>query len=207
MPASYSESDTERARAAERSSAGLDTQRLAQPPHDAAPAAPRWRNNGPALVLVAAGLLLLLSQLAGGALPWQIGIGSGEISAGMILLTIASCLLFFSFWQRIYGLLIPGCILVGLSIGVPLAALTNGVSVLWGLALGFLTILLVGRSLFKIDSIWPIFPAVALFGVGSIVAVANLPLIFAGGFVWLPLLLVGLGLFLGWGRRRAWRAP
>jgi hypothetical protein len=41
---------------------------------------------------------------------------------------------------------------------------------------------------------------VPLFGVGIIVAVANLPWLFAGGLVWLPLLLIGAGFYLGWGR-------
>lgn len=202
MHPDYSEADTEHARASERSSAGINTQRLA-PTNHSAPAAPRWRNNNAALVLVVVGMLLLAGQLWGGignAVPWLHAPGSDEITAGIILLTIASCLLFFSFWRHIYGLLIPGCILVGLSVGVPLASFTDGISVLWGLALAFVTILVVGRGLFKIDSIWPVFPAVALFAVGAIIAVVNLPLIFVGGFIWLPLLLIVLGLFLGWGR-------
>lgn len=129
--------------------------------------------------------------------------GSGEITGGLVLLTIASCFLFFAFWQRIYGLLIPGSILAGLSIGVSLATLTNGVSVLWGLALGFLSILVVGRALFNVQSPWPAIPAVILFGVGVIVAFASLPTFFGLSLVWLPLLLIGAGLFLGWGRRAA----
>jgi hypothetical protein len=34
------------------------------------------------------------------------------------------------------------------------------------------------------------------------VAVSNLPGFLAGGLVWLPLLLIALGLYLGWGRNR-----
>lgn len=204
MQTDYTEQDTERARELERSSAGIDTQRLpAAPPapesHSAptlpaAPAAPRVdrRGNLPALALVVIGGLLLLGQV----FP-----GRTEMTGGMVLLTIASCFLFFSFWKRIYGLLIPGCILAGLSVGVTFADLTDGVSVLWGLALGFVSIFLVGRTLFGVKSPWPIFPAVPLFGVGLIVAASNLPTFLAGGLVWLPLLLIALGLYLGWGRR------
>jgi hypothetical protein len=119
-----------------------------------------------------------------------------------VLLTIASCFLFFSFWRRIYGLLIPGAILAGLSVGVTFADITDGVSVLWGLAFGFLAIYFVGRALFGVRNQWPIYPAVPLFGVGVIVAVSNLPGFLAGGLVWLPLLLIALGLYLGWGRNR-----
>jgi hypothetical protein len=42
---------------------------------------------------------------------------------------------------------------------------------------------------------------VILFAVGTIVAAAHLPGLFVGGLVWMPLLLVGAGLYLGWGRR------
>jgi hypothetical protein len=202
MQYDYTERDTEQAREAERSSAGRQTHRLAALPQ-ASGALPQaggaavpvagGRNNLAALVLVALGALMLLGRFVPGRL---------EIEGGMILLTIASCFLFFAFWKRIYGLLIPGCILAGLSVGVTFADMTDGVSVLWGLSLGFLAVLFAGRTLFNVQSNWPIFPAVPLFAVGVIVAVANLPALFAGGLIWLPLLLVGAGLYLGWGRRQ-----
>lgn len=102
----------------------------------------------------------------------------------------------------LYGLLIPGSILAGLSVGVAFADMTDGISVLWGLALGFVGILLLGRALFGKQSSWPAIPAVILFAVGGIVAAANLPGLFVGGLIWL-LLLIGAGLYLGWGRRTA----
>ena len=190
---SYTDQDTARTRQAEQSSAGMPTQQLGwQPPA----AAPRMleggRNNLLALAMIAVGVLLFLGRLA----PLQV-----EFKGGMVLLTIASCFLFFSFWKRIYGLLIPGGILAGLSLGVAFADMTSGVSVLWGLALGFLVVLFGGRMLFNQRSSWPAIPAVILFGVGMIVAAANLPGIFAGALVWLPLLLIAAGLYLGWGRR------
>ena len=190
MGSHYTEQDTERARQAEQSSAGVSTQQLAYPPASAAPV-PR-RNNLAALALIAVGVLMLLGRLA----PMQF-----EFEGGMVLLTIASCFLFFSFWKRIYGLMIPGAILAGLSVGVTFADVTDGVSVLWGLALGFLSIFFLGRALFSRERAWPIIPAVILFAVGTIVAAANLPGLFVGGLVWMPLLLVGAGLYLGWGRR------
>jgi hypothetical protein len=192
MPVEYSEQDTERARQAERSSAGLATQNLGSPAASLAPArAVGGRNNLLALGMIALGMLMLLGRLPDSRL---------EFTGGMVLLTIASCFLFFAFWRRIYGLLIPGSLLAGLSLGVTFASITNGVSVLWGLALGFLAILFLGRALFNVRSNWPIFPAVPLFAVGIIVAVASLPWLFAGGLIWLPLLLIGAGLYLGWGR-------
>ena len=193
MGSNYTEQDTERARQADRSSAGLTTQQLPNmPAANAAPAA--GRNNIAALALIAIGVIMLLGRIA----PLRF-----EFEGGMVLLTIASCFLFFSFWKRIYGLMIPGAILAGLSVGVTFADVTDGVSVLWGLALGFLSIFFLGRALFKQSSAWPVIPAVILFAVGTIVAAANLPGLFVGGLVWMPLLLVGAGLYLGWGRRNA----
>jgi len=191
MSSHYTEQDTERARQAQQSSAGLTTQQLPNTPSVSA-APETGRNNIAALALIVIGVVMLLGRIA----PFQI-----EYTGGMVLLTIASCFLFFSFWKRIYGLMLPGAILAGLSVGVTFADVTDGVSVLWGLALGFLSIFFLGRALFNQTSPWPVIPAVILFAVGTIVAAANLPGLFVGGLVWMPLLLVGAGLYLGWGRR------
>lgn len=194
MGPTYTEQDTERARQAEQSSAGVPTRQLPTMPPQYAPAGVSGRNNLAALALIAIGTVMMLGRFA----PLRL-----ELTGGMVLLTIASCFLFFAFWKRIYGLMIPGSILAGLSVGVTFADITDGVSVLWGLALGFMSILFLGRALFNQRSAWPAIPAVILFAVGTIVAAANLPGLFAGGLVWLPLLLIGAGLYLGWGRRRA----
>jgi hypothetical protein len=192
MQSDYSEQDTERARTAERSSAGQRTQQFGTlPPAALASQAASGRNNLPALALIAIGALMLFGRVV----P-----GRGEFMGGAVVLTIASCFLFFAFWRRIYGLLIPGCILAGLSVGITFAWLTDGVSVLWGLALGFLAIQFVGGALFNVRNSWPIYPAVPLFALGLIVGIANTPWIFAGWLLWLPLLLIGVGLYLGWGR-------
>ena len=179
------------------SSAGLDTQRLAAPQTPGvsgmlpgALASPQRRTHHAAIVLISVGICILLSRL---------GMGQIDLAAGLVLLTIGSCFLFFAFWRRIYGLSIPGLILSGLSVGVTFAELTGGVSVLWGLSLGFLLIYILGNALFRVHSPWPVIPSVILFGVGCIAAITQLPSIFAGGLIWLPLLLVGAGLYLGWG--------
>ncbi|HEX9438676.1 MAG TPA: hypothetical protein VF909_03295 [Roseiflexaceae bacterium] len=191
MPSDYSEQDTERARQAERSSAGQPTREFGGPPPAGLARRAGGTNNLAALALIAVGVLMVLGRVV----PDR-----GEFTGGMVLLTIASCFLFFAFWRRIYGLLIPGCILAGLSAGVTFASVTSGVSVLWGLALGFVALLFLGRVLFNVRGNWPIYPAVPLFAVGVIVAVSQLPWLFAGGLVWLPLLLIGAGLYLGWAR-------
>lgn len=187
----YSEYDTEQARQAEHSSAGLATQQLQQGPVLATPAL--GRNNVPALALIGIGLLWLL----GGVGTFQL-----ELTAGMILLTIASCFLFFAFWKRIYGLLIPGCIMAGLSLGITFVNITNGASILWGLALGFLALPFLGKTLFNVDSNWAVYPAIPLFAIGVFIAFVSMPSMFAGALLWLPLMLIGAGLYLGWGRNR-----
>lgn len=190
MPTDYTDQDTERARQAERSSAGMRTQQLQMPSGAPAIAMPsQSRSSLPGALLIGLGVLLLLGRMV--TIPL-------ELEGGMVLLTIASCFLFFGLWKRIYGLIIPGSILAGLSVGVTFADLTNGVSVLWGLALGFLGIFALGQMLFHIRSQWAIYPAVPLFAVGVIIAVANLPAFLGAGLIWLPLLLIGAGLYLGW---------
>lgn len=194
MSEQYTEQDTERARQAERNSAGQQTQQLGLPSGPASyPTTAPARGNRPnmiGLVLVGLGALLLLGRMV-----------TLELEGGMVLLTIASVFYFFGFWRRIYGLIIPGSILSGLSVGVTFADLTNGVSVLWGLSLGFLAIYALGNTMFRMRSPWPVIPAVILFAVGSIVAISSLPTFLSAGMIWLPLLLVGAGLYLGWMRK------
>lgn len=194
MSEQYTEQDTERARQAERSSAGQQTQQLGLPGGVASyltttPATGN-RPNMIGLALVGLGALLLLGRMV-----------TLELEGGMVLLTIASVFYFFGFWRRIYGLIIPGSILAGLSVGVTFADLTNGVSVLWGLSLGFLAIYALGNTMFRTRSPWPVIPAVILFAVGTLVAISSLPTFLSAGMIWLPLLLVGAGLYLGWMRK------
>jgi hypothetical protein len=190
QPTDYSDADTERVRRAEESSAGMATQQLTMPATGGTLAPARPNNLG--LVLIGLGVVLLLGRLI--TLPV-------DFTAGMVLLTIGSVFYFFGLWKRIYGLIIPASILSGLSVGVTFAAVTNGVSVLWGLALGFLAIYLLGSALFRMRSSWPMIPAMILFGVGVIVAITSLPSFFAAGLVWAPLLLIGAGLYLGFMRK------
>ena len=58
----------------------------------------------------------------------------------------------FAFAKRVFGLLIPGSILAGLAVGIPFDDLTNGASVVWGLALAFFAIAVLGRSMFRVNS-------------------------------------------------------
>lgn len=208
MKPEYSDYDTEQVRRAEFSSEGKQTQQLHNPeairyytPTNQGQAAqtsqpfstPTNSNNLLAIVLIVIGATLFFRNM----LPSE-----GEVTAGMILLTISSPFLFFAFWKNIYGLLIPGSILAGLSVGVTFASLTNGASVLFGLALGFATVFFAGNIWFQNKSPWPLIPAAILFAVGSIIAIASVPFI-GGIFAIFPILLIVAGLYLGWRSRIA----
>ncbi|MBA3945222.1 MAG: hypothetical protein H0X37_11740 [Herpetosiphonaceae bacterium] len=175
----------ERVEQTAQSSAGLPTRHLLSPDRTNLPAL-SWQHSRNGLALIIFAFLLMIPRL----------VNTGHLRAGLILLTISSCFMFFALWQRLYPFLIPACILLGLSIGVPLAALTGGVSVLWGLALGFLAILFLGRTFFNVQVPWPVYPAVPLFGVGMIIAVARLPLTLSNSSIWAALLVLGAGLCL-----------
>jgi hypothetical protein len=205
------DSDPEAPWRTDDSSAGAQTRYLDPAPAGHLSAATRRRNTLIAYALLGIGVIMLLGRLmlwSGGPpmppmspMPSLFRGPTIDIVPGMILFTIASVFLFFAFWRRMYPLIIPGFILVGLSAGVTLVDLTGGVSVLWGLALGFVAIYLVGNALWRIRQPWPLFPAAILFAVGTIVAMTQLPAFFATGLLWLPLVLIGAGLYLGWMRR------
>lgn len=186
----YTDEDTARARQQGFSSAGMPTHPLDQSPPPAVQRAER-RNDLLALALIAVGIVALLGRFV----P-----ASEDLTGGLVVFTIGSCFLFFAFWNRLYGLLIPGCILGGLGLGIPLAEITDGVSVLWGLALGFFAILFLGRAVLHVRHTWPVYPAVILFALGVMVAMSNLPAFFSVGLIWLPVLLIGAGIYLGWRR-------
>ena len=205
MQTDYTDDQTARVREIEGSSAGHQTQPLSLPPGYSATRSGSGSFSPISLTLILLGgcmlVTYLLTALSGNAgLPTLPLPDAGQMQAGLILLTIGSCFLFFAFWRRIYPFLIPGCILAGLSIGVPFAALTHGVSVLWGLSLAFLGVFLISRLLFRIQAtwtIWPIFPTVILFAVGVIIAITTAPTLLRGGIALLPPLLIVLGLLLG----------
>lgn len=193
----YNEQDTERVRQAERSSAGQETQQLRMP--DAISVAPdvgagQRGRSGLALLLIGLGVVLGARQLGLVDLPNPLAaldMGSDEIQGALFFLTIASAFLFFAFWKRIYGLLIPGCIIAGFAAGVALSGFADGAGFFLGLGSGFLAIMVLGRQLMGVNSDWAIFPAVALLGFSLVIAAS------VGGLFWLPFVIIGLGLYLG----------
>lgn len=208
MATKFTEPQTDHGWRDEYSSEGMQTQRLVPTSHaqpltnqshlaplnQAQPLAKNQRNTTVALALVVVGVLMLVGNIFN---PFG-SILNEAVLPGMTLLTIASCFMFFAFWLRSYWVMIPGSILAGLGLGIMFSWLGGATTILWGLALGFLGIIAIGRHWFNTNSRWPVFPAVPLFGAGMIVAIAE-----AGQFlIWFPLIVIGLALYFGWGRRR-----
>jgi hypothetical protein len=198
MAQQYTEQDTERARVAEHSSAGLHTQQLQAQPYR------NERNTQIAWVLLILGAFMLFARLSGGLAD---GIGSVflplhlNIEGGVFFSIIASVFLFFAFWKRIYGLLIPGSILGGFALGVTFADFLGGAPFFWGLSMGFFGLLCIGQLLFQVRHIWPAIPGVILLALGTLVAATQLPAILGSFALIVPALLIAAGLYLGWARK------
>ena len=218
MNSQYSDYDTEQARHHEHAAAaqqpyaypatgqthafGGATPQAPQAPHVQAPYGPQQpaypaapqrteqnrRSSALALALIAFGGLMIFNQVV----PSFI-----DLEATMVLLTISSGFLFFAFWRRIYGLLIPGSILAGLAGGIALAGVTDGASILWGLGLGFLAIDVVGRMAFSVRGGWGSIVATILFMIGTFVFILSAPTMFGGIGLLFPIAFIGLGIWLG----------
>jgi hypothetical protein len=112
-------------------------------------------------VLIAIGGLLLLGQLV------------GDIEQYVVLAIGLFLLLLFAI-SRNPGTLIGGGIVTGLGVGVLIAASTEGeiagAAVLFGLAVGFVAVWLIG-TLMHVKGItyWPLIPGVILAMVGAVV--------------------------------------
>lgn len=106
------------------------------------------------LPLLLLGSMFLLDRFALGSINWGLG---------ALLLTLSICFFVAAVWQRNFAFCIPACILAGLSVGLPVAAVLGPVPLIWGLALGFSTLFFLGRALFNEREPWPLFLGGALF--------------------------------------------
>src|SRR5512140_760036 len=101
----------------------------------------------PGLILILLGIVLLLSQYF-------------DFGPGLLLLLLGFLFLIAFFFTRSLGLLIPGCILAGLGIGIVFgrAPMREDVSVLIGLGLGFLAIFAIQLAVGGRSHWWPLVP-------------------------------------------------
>lgn len=135
---------------------------------------------GAILIIVGIGLILL-----------QVFQGFGE---WIVLLLIGAAFLAGYFLRRSYGLLIPGCILVGIGLGA-IGGTTWGVGDFTqiGLGTGFIAIYVIDRIYRGSTHWWPLIPGGVLLITGVASLGGNIARIVEVGW---PLLLVLAGLLL-----------
>ena len=101
------------------------------------------------------GLILLV--VGGGSLALNLSEGYGQ---AVVLLLFGAAFLAVYFYRRIYGFLIPACVLLGLALGIvgSEAGFPFGHPVFIGLGLGFLAIYAVARICEGDSHWWPLIP-------------------------------------------------
>ncbi|MBI4790996.1 MAG: hypothetical protein HY782_28535 [Chloroflexi bacterium] len=139
----------------------------------------------PGLILIALGVVLLLMQYF-------------EFGPGLILLLLGFIFLVGYAATRSYGLLIPGCILAGLGIGLIFgrSPLREDVMVSLGLGLGFITIFVVQLIVAGRSHWWPLVPGGLLVLAGIAESVPQAQVLVEKGWP-LILILIGLAILAG----------
>ena len=95
----------------------------------------------PGLMLIIIGVFFLLAQYF-------------EFGPGLFVLLLGVAFLIAFAFSRAYGLLIPGCILAGIVVGLLFErSMNSGVTISLGLGLGFIAIFVV-QKIFNGDSHW-----------------------------------------------------
>ncbi len=115
----------------------------------------------------------------------------------MTLFAIGALLVAGYLYGRNYGLLIPGCILLGVGSGRVLDARFSGIdNPYFGLGLGFLAIYFVALAYERRSHWWPLIPGTVLLLVGLSLEDELVRYIFSQGWP-LILVLVGLVILIG----------
>lgn len=143
----------------------------------------------PGLLLIAVGIVMLLAQFF-------------DSTPGLLLLLLGLIFLIAYAFTRTIGLLIPGCILAGLGIGILVgrAPFREDVSVLIGLGLGFIAIFVVQLVVAGRSHWWPLVPGGLLLLAGVAEMVPQGQVLLERGW---PLLLIFIGLAILAGQFRA----
>jgi hypothetical protein len=136
----------------------------------------------PGLILIALGIAFLLMQFF-------------EFGPGLLLLLLGLAFLIFYALTRTYGILIPGCILAGIGVGLMFdrPPLSTEVTVPLGLGLGFIAIYVVHLILMRASHWWPLVPGVILVLVGIAEGLPQARVLVDKGW---PLILVLVGLLI-----------
>jgi hypothetical protein len=118
----------------------------------------------------------------------------GTLGEAMILFIIGAAFVAGYFYRHAYGLLIPGCILLGIALGsVGEKSLGIGEFSAIGLGIGFVAIYVIDLIYRGATHWWPLIPGLVLIATGAVQAFPNLERVFAVGW---PLILVLVGLII-----------
>jgi hypothetical protein len=133
----------------------------------------------PGVILIALGSAFLLMQYF-------------DFGPGLFLTLLGLAFLVPYALTRLYGLLIPGCILAGLGIGMMVErGARMEMTVLLGLGLGFIAIYVIHLILTRNSHWWPLIPGGILIVIGIVEAVPQGQALFEK---WWPLILIVIGL-------------
>ncbi len=150
----------------------------------------------PGLILIVLGIVFLLTQYF-------------EFGPGLFLILLGLIFLIPYVFTHSYGMLIPGCILVGIGVGLVFERSLSrpDVTVSIGLGLGFIAIYLVQLIVAGSSHWWPLIPGGILLLVGFAELAPQGQVLLEKGW---PVLLIVIGLAvlagpLVW-RRNAWKS-
>jgi hypothetical protein len=134
----------------------------------------------PGLILIVLGTVFLLTQYF-------------EFGPGLFLALFGLVFLIAYAFTRSYGLLIPGCILAGIGIGLAFerAVMRPDVTVSIGLGLGFIAIFVVQLIVAGASHWWPLIPGGILLLVGIAETVPQVQAMLEKGW---PVILIVIGL-------------
>jgi hypothetical protein len=136
----------------------------------------------PGLILIVLGVMFLLMQYF-------------EFGPGLLLVLLGMAFLIPYVLTRSYGMLIPGCILAGIGIGLMFdrPPLSTSVAVPIGLGLAFIAIFVVQLIVARSSHWWPLIPGVILVLAGVAEGVPQAQTLIEKGW---PLILVLIGLLI-----------
>jgi hypothetical protein len=138
----------------------------------------------PGLVLIVIGMALLLMQFF-------------RFGPGQFLLLLALVFLILYVLTRSYGLLIPGCILAGIGLGLIFeTSEQTSVTVPIGLGLGFIAIFVIQLIVAGSSHWWPLVPGGLLVLVGLVESIPQAQTLIEKGWP-LLLILIGLAILVG----------
>jgi hypothetical protein len=133
----------------------------------------------PGLVLIIIGIFFLLAQYF-------------EFGPGLFVLLLGTAFFVAYMFTRAYGLLIPGCILAGIGVGLLFERTMNsGVTISLGLGLGFIVIYVVQKIFGNASHWWPLIPGGVLVLVGIAEVVPQGQMLIEKGW---PVILIVIGL-------------